>query len=144
MACANDVANLFLYWANRDGDLLSNLKLQKLIYYAQAWYLATHKKPLFADEIEAWELGPVIPHLYKRFKKFKYNPVRYAHTGDEEKVFTKKELKFLEDFYLDFINYSAHTLVSATHNEPPWKETPINGIISKGSMQKYYSSLLKE
>jgi len=144
MACANDVADLFLYWANRDGDLLSNLKLQKLIYYAQAWYLATHKKPLFTDDIEAWELGPVIPHLYKRFKKFKSKPIRYAETGLEESKFTKKELKYLQEFYLEFIDISAHTLVSATHNEAPWKETPINGIISTKSMQKYYSSLLKE
>ena len=142
MACANDVADLFLSWANRDGDLLSNLKLQKLIYYAQAWYLANHKKPLFADEIEAWELGPVIPELYRRFKKFKNNPIRYVETGLEESKFTKKELKYLQDFYLDFIDYSAHTLVSATHNEPPWKETPLNGVISTRSMQQYYSSLI--
>jgi uncharacterized phage-associated protein len=50
---AIDVAKYFLNWANNKGDLITNLKMQKLLYYAQAWYLVNFKKPLFSDPIEA-------------------------------------------------------------------------------------------
>jgi len=142
MANANDVANLFLSWANKEGDLITNLKMQKLLYYAQAWYLANHKKPLFNEEFEATEHGPVITELYRAFKKYGFSHIKYNNSNKEELVFTKQELIFLQEFYSEFIDYSAHTLVSSTHNEPPWKETPLNGIISKKSMQLYYSSLI--
>jgi len=65
---AQDVTDLMLYWANRDGDLISNLKLQKLLYYAQAWHLVNFDVPLFGDSIEAWDFGPVIPNVYRQYK----------------------------------------------------------------------------
>lgn len=47
---------------------VSAVKFQKLIYYAQAWHLAWHSKPLFNEEIEAWNMGPVVPQLYAAHK----------------------------------------------------------------------------
>ena len=55
MLSAQDIADYLLAFVNRDeGELLSNLKLQKLLYYAQGFYLALYDKPLFEDRIEAW------------------------------------------------------------------------------------------
>ena len=71
MLTCHDVANYFLALVDEDaGDTISNMKLQKLVYYAQGFYLALYGKPLFPERIEAWDQGPVIPELYRRFEKF--------------------------------------------------------------------------
>jgi len=64
-----DVANYFLKRQDPDaGDLMSNLKLQKLVYYAQGFHLAMENSPLFNEPIEAWEHGPVCVPLYHKYK----------------------------------------------------------------------------
>lgn len=148
MRSALDVVKLFLCWANRDGDLLTNLKIQKLLYYAQAWHLANFGKPLFDDSIEAWDLGPVVPSVYNKLKKFKSAPVIYKSSGNcmEENQFTKQELTYLREFYSKFVNYSANVLVNASHNEMPWKDAYARGRaeISISSMKSYYSNRIKK
>lgn len=143
---ALDVAKYFLNTANNDGDLISHLKLQKLLYYAQAWYLVNYSTPLFREPIEAWELGPVIKSVYSEFKKFKSAPIIYKTTNKESEIFTKKQITYLNEFYDIFSKYTAHELVNMTHNESPWKEAfdkkaseiPISVI------KEYYTKVLKE
>ena len=94
-----DVANLFLKWANQEGELISNLKMQKLLYFVQAWHLAYFSTPLFIDQIKAWEFGPVVLEAYHYFKKFGYGPIKYKETNKEDKNFTLKQLEFLKAFY---------------------------------------------
>ena len=67
-----DVAKYFLALANdvESGEGISNLKMQKLVYYAQGLYLAKYNKALFKEKIKAWQHGPVIPKLYYKFKKY--------------------------------------------------------------------------
>jgi len=71
---AFDIANYFLLKAQEaqeeDQELISNLKLQKLIYYAQGIHLASEGTPLFPDRIEAWTYGPVVPTLYHHYKTY--------------------------------------------------------------------------
>ena len=69
-------------WRNFSSTLLltlgltsCNLKLQKLVYYAQAWHLALRDVPLFEEDFEAWVHGPVIPALYQEYKKFGWRPI---------------------------------------------------------------------
>lgn len=141
---AIDVAKYILGIANRDGDLISNLKLQKLLYYAQAWYLVNHGVSLFHERIEAWELGPVVREVYNHFKKFKSSPIVYKATGSESDCFTAKQTHYLDEFYDVFSKYTAHELVNMTHNEQPWKDAFEAGDeISTISMKEYYSRLLK-
>ncbi len=66
-----DVANYFLSLVNEDqGEGITNMKMQKLVYYAQGFSLAMLNKPLFEEPIEAWQYGPVVPTLYHAFKKY--------------------------------------------------------------------------
>ena len=59
------VAQFFIQQADvESGDMMTHLRLQKLVYYSQAWHLVLQKKKLFRDRIEAWAHGPVIPNLY--------------------------------------------------------------------------------
>jgi uncharacterized phage-associated protein len=148
MATAKNVAELFLSWANKDGDLITNLKMQKLLYYAQAWYLVNFKgNPLFDDVVEAWDLGPVIPNTYHLYKRFGYNAISYKSNNNEEKVFTHPQLAYLKEFYRKYIGFSAHELVNMSHNDAPWKETfeegALNKIIPNALIKKYYTKLIK-
>src|SRR5688572_18511108 len=71
MPSALDVAKYLLSLQDEEvGDSISNLKLQKLLYYAQGFHLAEHGRALFEERIEAWQHGPVIPTVYPEFKDY--------------------------------------------------------------------------
>src|ERR1044071_4359251 len=59
------------------GEPISNLKLQKLLYYAQGWHLALRNEPLFHERIEAWVHGPAVPPVYGHFKKWSWQPIEW-------------------------------------------------------------------
>lgn len=69
------VANLLLDWAAAEGAPVTNLKLQKLLFFAHADHLVSTGHPLVRDEFEAWSYGPVIPAVYQEFKRFSDNPI---------------------------------------------------------------------
>lgn len=70
------VANAFIRKA-KEGRLrnLSPMKLQKLMYYAQAWHLRVTGEPLLDDTFKRWQHGPVIPSIYHEFRAFGYSPI---------------------------------------------------------------------
>ncbi len=147
MLTAHDVAKLFLRWARENGDTITNLKLQKLLYYAQAWYLVNYHRRLFDDDIEAWDFGPVIKSIYRKWKGFDSKPIQYTPNGKEEDVFDKHQLEFLVEFYQVFSSFSSTALVSMTHNEDPWKNTFEHGknkVIPPKDMREYYTKFYKE
>ena len=66
MHSALDVARYIINYSNKKDYHISNLKLQKLLYFTQAYYLAftDSHKPCFPERIEAWNFGPVVPEVY--------------------------------------------------------------------------------
>lgn len=69
MCKCTDVAKYFLSLQGNDaGDAISNMKLQKLLYYAQGFALALLDKPLFDEDFEAWAHGPVLRCIYNKYK----------------------------------------------------------------------------
>jgi uncharacterized phage-associated protein len=142
----NHVSDFLLYESRERGDILTNLKLQKLIYYAQAWHLALKGKPLFEENFQAWIHGPVLPSQYQRFKTYEWRPIL------EEIVFPQlpSELdRHLKEIVDVFGCETATTLELMTHNESPWKaarngispDQQSTAIISKQSMKTFYKSL---
>jgi uncharacterized phage-associated protein len=115
MASAHDVAKYIL---ERQGSI-STWKLQKLVYYTQAWHLVWAEKPLFQDRIEAWANGPVVPALYSQHRgQFTVSKWR---KGDVEKL-TSREAKTIDRVLASYGSLSGHQLVYLTHNEGPWLE----------------------
>lgn len=147
MIRATNIANLFLAWASRDGDIITNLKLQKLLYYTQAWYMVNFNKRFFSDSIEAWDSGPIVRDEYFKWKKYQSAPIPYRPTGNEKNNFGNQQIDFLTEFYCVFSHLSATALTSMVHNEDPWKETYAlgqNKVIDTKVMRKYYLARYKE
>jgi len=76
MYTALDIAKYFITLANPETeDFITNLKLQKLLYYAQGFHLALFGKPLFRESLEAWQYGPVVPEIYRIYKQYGSSPL---------------------------------------------------------------------
>jgi len=143
MYTAETIANWFLLRAKFDYDmgysdeLISNLKLQKLLYYAQGCILGLTGKPLFPEEIQAWEHGPVIPAIYHKYKDYGKNGLLPDETFDRNSI-DEETNAVLENVYETFGQFSAWKLRDMTHQEAPWQETKKNHVISKDVIKKYF------
>jgi len=141
MANLTDVARCFLYLdGTKGGEGISNLKLQKLVYYAQGFYLAIFDKPLFVDDISAWTHGPVIPDLYHQYKAYGSNPIPPIDRFDTQRL-TKDESEMIEEVYEVFGQYSAWKLRNMTHEEAPWLAHEAEaGVIPKDAISDYFKT----
>lgn len=120
MANVHDVAKCFLYLDDtNEGDGISNLKLQKLAYYAQGFYSAIFDKPLFTDQISAWAHGPVVSTLYHEYKQYGSNRIPVSSNFDKASLSTD-EFELIEEVFEVFGQYSAWKLRNMTHEEAPW------------------------
>ena len=120
MAKIDDVSDCLLQLdANHGGEGLSNLKLQKLVYYAQGFYSALYDKPLFEDAIEAWMHGPVVSELYRKYKAYGAAAIP-APTEFDINCLSRDEQELLHEVFSVFGQFSAWKLRDMTHEEPPW------------------------
>lgn len=121
---ADTVADFFLLQMDRNaGDTISQLKLQKLCYYAQAWHLAVFGEPLFGEPIEAWAHGPVVPSLYSRFRSYRWDAIdpSEAKTDPYEDLHSD-HLELLEAVFEKYGSLTAKQLERLTHSEAPWRD----------------------
>lgn len=139
---AQNVANYFLSQVDEEcGDSISNLKLQKLLYYAQGFQLAMTGGPLFDEPIVNWQHGPVVESLYHRYKQYGSAAIPKPERVDFSS-YTPDVRELLDDIYEVFGQFSAWKLRNMTHEEPPCKNTPTNGIISHEAMTEYFKTQL--
>jgi uncharacterized phage-associated protein len=114
---ADEVADYLIALAHQRGETVNNLKLQKLLYYAQAWYLAEYDQPLFDARFEAWMSGPVIPAIYWRFKPFGISPLPPA---EEVPLLDTRTAAFLDDIVAEYLSWTEWELQWQVHREAPW------------------------
>lgn len=100
---------------------ITNLKLQKLVYYAQVWYFTISNKKLFSESIEAWMHGPAIPSLYHYFKRFGSGPIQVNDIEAFKFDFVPSQVKFLKNIWHIYGKYDALYLEALTHSELPWQ-----------------------
>ena len=139
---ALDIANYFLFKAAGEEELLSNLKLQKLVYYAQGIHLAYDGTPLFKDIIKAWTYGPVVPGLYKVYKEYGAGAIP-ADESFNPKNIDKDTKKFLDEIYKVFGQFSATRLMDFAHTDQCWIDAHPNRIITHKSMRESLKKYLK-
>lgn len=123
------------------GDAISNLKLQKLVYYAQGFHLALYGSELFPEEIVAWEHGPVVEPLYFKYNEHGSLAIPEPASADLT-VFSKEQISLLSEVYDVYGQFSAWKLRNMTHSERPWLETPKNDSIDKALMKEFFKTLL--
>ena len=143
-----NVFDIAAYIVNKLG-IISTMKLQKLVYYAQAWSLVWDEQPLFQEKIEAWANGPVVRDLFYFHRgQFSISSIPIGNPDLLNDV-QKETVDAVLEFYG---NKSAQWLIDLSHQEKPWQEarrglapnTSSNRIITLDSIAEYYSSLENE
>lgn len=146
---ANTVAKFFLWKASQEDKQITNKKIQKLLYYAQAWNLAIKDKPLYSDKIEAWIHGPTVRSVYDEYKRFGFNPIDIFI--NEKEIEPLKDNDLLNDVWNIYGKYDASYLETLTHSEQPWQiaregleyNESSSNVITLDSMREYYKNVLE-
>ena len=124
---------------------ITSMKLQKLLYYCQAWSLVWDERPLFEEKIEAWANGPIVREVFNKHRKeFFVNKL----SGDSSKL-TDTQKDTINSVLKYYGDKSSQWLSDLTHKEDPWKNAREglaigergNNEINLASMMEYYISL---
>lgn len=141
MLSAHEIAKYFVSLVDEEaGDSISNLKLQKLLYYAQGFHLAVFGEPLFPEAIKAWAHGPVVPQVYHEYKDFGARPIPVERVNLES--YPPEVREVLDEVNAVYGQFSASKLRAMTHDEPPWKNTPQSETISQEKLKDFFETLV--
>ena len=131
-------------------ESMTHKKLQKLCYYAKAWYLALYDKNIIRDNFEAWVHGAVQPELYQRYKAYGFN---YISNSDlYSKTIPEEFMSFAKEIYAAYGDLNGDELEKINHSEPPWINARkgykpwenCNNVILEDDMKWYYRELLED
>ncbi len=151
-----NLSNYFISLSNETGNLISNLKLQKLLYYAQAWHLAYFGEKLIDGDFQAWVHGPVLPETYREFRSFGWKPIIKSELSQEfinhfcESIVEQQQCELLNDVVNEYFGLTAFELEKMTHLEDPWiiargdlsPDMPSENVITEASMIDYYKQFV--
>lgn len=145
MMKVQDVASYFLAKQDTEetGELISNLKIQKLCYYAQGFSLAINNQPLFDDPILCWQHGPVVPSLWQDLREYGSGPIPAPEDFDLE-TYDPQHKDLLDDVYRLYGQFSAWKLRNMTHSEPCWSNTLTGNPISHKVLREYFETLIED
>ena len=140
-----DLARAFLTMAS-----MTDKKLQKLCYYAKAWYLALNDENLISEPFEAWVHGAVQPKLYWEYKPYGFNTI--PQNQNDIETIPEEFLDFAKMIYASYGDLDGNQLERLNHSEMPWINArrglrpwqPGHNIISEEDMKTYFRSLIKE
>lgn len=127
-----DIANFVLDSADRRNLSITNLSLQKLLYFIHGWFYSIYDEPLVRNKFEAWQYGPVQRVIYDQFKTFKNGPIRGVRatyidpeTGESVYKLPKVETNhasLIEQVIDKYAKFTAGQLVEESHAEDsPWE-----------------------
>lgn len=154
-----DVSRYIINYSNRNDYGISNLKLQKILYFVQAHFLTNteSQSPCFAEKIEAWDFGPVVPEAYFEYRQYgsgdiptivSYIDFNKDDIWDSGRIDYSDTIIELGDEVLinevvdKFAEYAATDLVTLTHRQAPWKDAYVphmNNEITIDAIRRYFS-----
>lgn len=143
---ALSVARFIINYCNKTNHGVSNLKLQKILYYVQAEFLIStpFHTPCFSDIIEAWDFGPVVPKVYHHYKIYG-NAIIPSDPNDLLLPFYENiaidDQNMIREMVDSLATFTASQLVDSTHSEDPWKNAYVRGFnnpISNASIRRYF------
>ena len=142
MANVFDVAEYIL----KNQEAMTTMKLQKLVYYCQAWSLVWDEKPLFPEKIQAWASGPVVKELYEVHRgMFNISSIGKGDVGN----LNAEERATIDAVLCAYGTKPAQWLADLTHMEQPWNDARegydpgdiCENEITLASMAEYYSCM---
>jgi len=137
---ALDVANYFLA-IKADDEVVTNLKLQKLLYYAQGFHLVIEGEPLFRQPICAWAHGPVVPSVWRHYGR---GAAALEPKPDfDPEVIPEASRELLDEIHEVYGQFSAWRLRELTHQEPPWLTTEQSEVITHDKLRSYFRTRVK-
>ena len=129
---------------------ISHFNLQKLVFYCQAFHLAEKGEPMFRDEVEAWQDGPVVSDVYDAYKNWGSSPIAPEAAGVLKGTNVKIPIDSLSTIssVMEALGHSSPiALMEQSHREDPWRDAYAKGegtVISHDSMKKYYKKFIVE
>ena len=142
---AIDVANQFLKLAKEKEDELTNMQLNKLVYFAHGWMLGLCGEPLIDENVEAWNYGPVIRPIYRKYQRYGKNPI--AEFEEIQQDLHKQASSIIKETYEIYGAMSGLELADLTHEyESPWFITVMSSesIITNDIIESYFKELSGE
>ena len=152
-----DICQYVINYSNDKEYDISNLKLQKLLYFIQAYFLVETKKTCFHEVIEAWDFGPVIHVAYNEYKQYASTHIPYINSYLEydinniwdsikrvtynDNIISNNDKHLINAVVDKLANYTATDLVTLTHNQEPWISTydeNTNNEITNQSLYEYF------
>lgn len=115
------VCHYIAYYCHLRGYELTNLRLQKILYFLQLLFLDKIGKPCFNNRMEAWDLGPVVPDAYHHYKKYGAQFIPGERTNDIYEI-KEDDRKVIAFVVRALSKYSTFQLVDITHEQKPWKD----------------------
>jgi len=137
---ALEVAKYVINHEHNNGREISNLRLQKLLYFVQAKVLVETENPCFEEEMEAWDFGPVVPCVYHTYKIFGSWDLSFSGAVPSIAEVISEKIDSIIDYCQSF---PTRQLVEITHNQDPWKNVYKRGQknkISNDSIKDYFLS----
>lgn len=119
MYSAELIADYMIERATRNYAPISNLRLQKYLYFVQAEFLVNTGKPCFNDDIAAWSFGPVVPKVYQKYKKYGSMVILYIDTKSEKRL-RSEDRKMIDSVMDRCKDKTVSQLTDATLKQTPW------------------------
>lgn len=116
---ALEVARYIIYHEEQAGRPVSNLRLQKLLYFVQAKFLVEKEKPCFDQRMEAWNFGPVVPKVYKAYRYYGSTPIPCEDESNDFSI-QPSDREIIDSILDSCSRYATSTLVDITHAQDPW------------------------
>lgn len=144
----NEIETIVEYIISATNEV-TPLALQKILYYAQGFYIAFFKKILFKDDCQAWIHGPVYVNIYEKYKSFKSANI-LININDNIKEKIEDEKKEILDVIIKYFGYyNGKALEKMTHYETPWINARkgllptenSNNIINKNDIEEYFEKV---
>lgn len=139
---ALSVSSYIIERCHSQNRTISNLKLQKILYFVQAEFLVSRNQPCFAEQIEAWDFGPVVPEVYQEYKIFGGSNIPVIGRVVNTAVISEADQELINGVVDECSRYSASALVDITHNQSPWVDAYVpgcNNVISQRSIRDYFA-----
>ena len=153
------IANEFIRRSLQSGCPITQMQVQKLVYFAHGWYLAVTGNRLVEDQVQAWDFGPVFPTLYSALRKFGRNPIdrvlrwgedtpfNFDDAGEAIEVMAPEESAIIDQVWNAYGRFPAFKLSALTH-EPgtPWEaafEGGKNRPIADADIKSFFYNLMQ-